>query len=407
MAEIGAPAEKGGPGFLRRVALGLASLAIATPIWLPCLHLLFGEDATEHRSGDGVPPRARRMAAWHLRLWTDPGLRAREVGKMRGNNAEWDFMGRTFLVLSLGNIALRDPAMKDTSLEVMDAIIDETLRLERQESMYHFLMPYGRSGAWAMQPPRSQFVDGEIALMLGVRRLVEEKEAYRQPLRERVGLMAERMRRSPTMSCESYPDECWVFCNTCSLAAIRVADAVDGTDHSAFLREWLATAKQKLIEPKTGLLVSAFTLRGHTLHGPEGTTIWAAAHFLQLVDPEFAAEQYRLARKELGRTLLGFGYSREWPPSWRQGFMDIDSGPVVPLLGASASASGLACIGASAFGDGGYLSSLVASLRLGGFPVEREGTLKFAASNQVGDAVVLYALVLGPAWEKVMQETRR
>ena len=37
------------------------------------------------------------------------------------------------------------------------------------------------------------------------------------------------------------------------------------------------------------------------------------AHCLQLIDEEFAADQYRRARKELGRELLGFGYAREWP----------------------------------------------------------------------------------------------
>jgi len=393
------------PSLGRRVVMGIASLAVTAAVWLPCLRVLFHEPTVQHYSADGVPPKARKMAAWHLRLWTDPALREREVATMRGSNAEWDFMGRTFLVLSLGNLALRDPATTPTALEVMDRIIDETLRLERQEGMYHFLMPYARSGRFIQQPARSQFLDGEIALMLAVRRLVEEKDAYRAPLAQRVGVMVERMRASPTMSCESYPDECWTFCNSISLAAIRLADVLDGTDHAAFLRAWLETAKEKLVDPKTGLLVSAFTLRGQPLHGPEGTTIWAAAHFLQLIDPAFAADQYRRARRELGRTALGFGYSREWPESW-QGMWDIDSGPVVPILEASASASGLACIGASAFGDTDYLGDLMASLRLGAFPVERRGTLKLAASNQVGDAVVLYAMVLGPAWEEAAREAR-
>jgi len=382
------------------------SLVIAAAIWLPSMRLLFHERTHQHYGNAGVPPKAQRMAAWHLRLWTEAGLREHEIAKMRGSNAEWDFMGRTFLVLSLGNIALRDPEIAPTALEVMDRIIDETLRLEREEGLYHFLMPYARSGRFVVQPPRSQFVDGEIALMLAVRRLVEEKDAYKAPLAERVNVMVERMRASATMCCESYPDECWVFCNSISLAAVRLADVLDGSDHSQFFRDWLATARRKLVDGETGLLVSAFTCRGHPLHGPEGTTIWAAAHFLQLIDADFAADQYRRARKELGRSVLGFGYSREWPESWR-GLWDIDSGPVVPILGASASASGLACIGASAFGDTAYLGDLMASLRLGAFPVERRGTLKFAASNQVGDAVVLYATVLGPAWEKAMKGDRR
>ncbi len=34
------------------------------------------------------------------------------------------------------------------------------------------------------------------------------------------------------------------------------------------------------------------------------------------------------------------------------------------------------------------------------FPSGKNGRLKYCASNQVGDAALLYAAVLGPLWEK-------
>ena len=125
-----------------------------------------------------------------------------------------------------------------------------------------------------------------------------------------------------------------------------------------------------------------------------------AAHCLQLIDPEFAADQYRRARKELGRGLLGFGYARECPVS-RVGPPDVDSGPVIPWLDASPSASGLAVMGAAAFGDVDYFATLCTTLDFAGFPMERKGRLKYCASNQVGETVLLYAMVLGPAWKKI------
>jgi hypothetical protein len=383
-----------------RIPLALLSLALAAAIWLPCLHWLFRRDPAPYFRAGAPPSKARGLADYHLRLWTDPELREREIRKMRGSNAEWDFMGRTFLVLALANVALREPASKDTCLRVIDQIIGETLRLERQEGLFFFLMPYARRGAFVQQPPRSQFLDGEIALMLGARRVVAEKSEYRPLLAERVGLMVERMKRSPVLCAESYPDECWTFCNAVALAAIRIADFLDGTDHSAFFHQWVRAAKEKLTDSGTGLLVSSFTFNGTPQDGPEGTSIWLVAHCLSLIDEGFAAEQYARAKKELTRGLLGFGYAREWPASWK-GPMDIDSGPVVPGLGASASASGLALVAARTFGDRRYFASLLASLELGGFPRERGGTLKYCASNQVGDAVVLYAMVLGPLWDTV------
>ena len=124
-----------------------------------------------------------------------------------------------------------------------------------------------------------------------------------------------------------------------------------------------------------------------------------AAHCLRLIDEEFARDQYNRARKELGRDLLGFAWSREWPVSWR-GPTDVDSGAVIPVLEISAGGSGLAFIGASSFRDENFLQQLHTTLDFAAFPLTRQGRLKYCASNQVGDAVMLYASVLGPAWDK-------
>lgn len=51
---------------------------------------------------------------------------------------------------------------------------------------------------------------------------------------------------------------------------------------------------------------------------------------------------------------------------------------------------------AASFGDTAYLDALRTTLDFAAFPLERDGKLGYAASNEVGDAVVLYALSLGP-----------
>jgi hypothetical protein len=159
-------------------------------------------------------------------------------------------------------------------------------------------------------------------------------------------------------------------------------------------------ARQKLVHPESGLLVSSFTTDAQVLDGPEGSTIWMVAHCLQLVDEEFARDQYQRARRELGEITFGFGYAHEWPASWH-GPADIDSGPIVPVFNISAGSSGMAFVGASAFGDEKFLASLAATLDFAAFPSRTNGRLKYSASNQVGDAALLYAATLGPVWEKV------
>src|ERR1041385_2029734 len=313
---------------IKRILAAFGAIAIAGVVWLSCLHLVFTRPTSDFRRVDGLSPKARQLAARHLQLWTEPALREQELRRMRASNAEWDFMGRSFLVWSLANMSLREPQAKHAYLDTLDRIIDETLRLERQEGMYFFLMPYAKARPYVVQPARSLFLDGEIALMLASRRMVEDKPAYQPLLTERVNLIAEGMARNPQGVLESYPNECWMFDHVVALAAIRLADHLDGSDHSALLRDWITHAKQNLTHRESGLLISSFTHEAKPLDGPEGSTIWMVAHCLQLIDEDFARDQYGRARRELGRTTLGFSYAREWPASWK-GAADIASGPTL------------------------------------------------------------------------------
>lgn len=383
-----------------RWMLGLVSLAAAAAVWLPCVHWFYRPSAEQVVAERGVPPLARRIASYYLHVWTEPALLQAELAKMRSANAEWDFMGRSFFAWALANMALRDPSLRPVALETIDRIVDATLAVEAERGMHAFLMPYGRARPFVQQPARSQFLDGEIALMLALRCLVEDKPPYRAELRRRVEVVVARMEASPTLSAESYPDECWTFCNSVALAAIRVADRLDGTDHSILSRRWIERAGAKLLDADTGLLIAAYALDGRRIYGPEGSTIWLACHCLSLIDEPFARRQYELARQHLAGSLGGFGYAREWPRG-RSERMDIDSGLVVPGVGASVASSGLAMVGAATFGDVEYLRRIVTTAEFLGFPVERDGRRKYAASNQVGDAVALYALVAGPAWQRV------
>jgi hypothetical protein len=291
-------------------------------------------------------------------------------------------------------------------MDVIDRIVDETLALERERGMFHFLMPYAKRKPFVVEPARSAFLDGEIALMLATRELVAPRPGGDPRLAERIAHLRAHMERSPVLSAESYPDECWTFCNTVALAAMRMDDAIrGGSEGQALGRRWLEAARRRLIDPDTGLLVSSYTVSGRHLDGPEGSSIWVSAHALWLVDPDFARDQYERARRLLGAEFLGFGWAREWPRG-KGGRRDVDSGPIVPLVEASAGSSGLALLGASTFGDAPYLDKLMTTLDFAAFPVRRGARLRYAAGNQVGDAAALYALSLGPLWERVLRGRR-
>ncbi len=387
---------------MRRTARRLVAMGTILAAAAGAGLLIVGRPPMERwRGGDGVSPAADAMAARFIHLWGDPHRLDDQVAQLAAINPEWDFMGRTYLVLALANMALRDPGREAELLDVMDAVIDDTLRREEAGGQETFLLDYATWSDFVDPSGRSVFVDGEMALMIGARRLVrDDRPELAAEGGARVERMARQMAAGPVLSAESYPDECWTFCNTTALAAMRVDGVLGGPDRGALLGAWVDTARRELVDPGTGLLVSSYTVDGAVLDGPEGSTIWMAAHNLLLVDPDFARDQYLRARAELVRSVAGLGFAREWPATW-PGPTDIDSGPIVPLVRASPASSGLALLGAAAFDDDATLRRLVASLRLAGVPVRRDGELRFAASNHVGDAVMLYAFVEGPLWERV------
>jgi hypothetical protein len=287
----------------------------------------------------------------------------------------------------------------------MDRIIDDTERMVERRGILYFLMDYAKGTNFVQRPVRSIFIDGEVALMMGARRLVREHERYRARMIDLADVTANRMAAAPVRSCESYPNECWMFCNAVALAAIRMHEVLDGDDHSNLRREWVDTARKKLIHAETGLLCSSYTYDGRVVDGPEGSTIWMVAHCLQLVDEGFARDQYERAKRELGRRFVGFAWAAEWPKSW-VGPMDVDSGPVIPMIDVSAGSSGQAFIAAASFDDTDYYHDLATTLMFAGFPFVEDGRMRFCAANQVGDAVILYSTVCGPLWDEIGKRGR-
>lgn len=379
------------------------ALLVACCVWLPCLHYAYAPEEGAWKSG--TSREARALAENQLALWDDESDRTSARARMLAVNPEWDFMRRTYLVLALTNMAIASPKDAPRYLGYVDSIVDDTLAIERGQGKLSFMMAYATRGRFVDPEARSLFIDGEIAMMIAARQLVSPRKEMLPELRERTRRVARSMEASPTLSGESYPDECWTFCNTTALAALTLAERADPAErrHDDLRARWVALAKERLTDRATGLLVSSYTRDGHVLDGPEGSSIWMSAHNLLLVDEEFAKDQYARAKKELAVNVLGFGYAREWPRG-QAARPDVDSGPIVPFFEASAGSSGLAILGASAFGDDAYLESLLTSLRFVGFPAENGGKLSFVAGNAVGDSVVLSALAFGPLWERAKSD---
>jgi hypothetical protein len=392
---------------LRSFTVALALFAALLGAWLFGLRWLYRPSESSLRPADGsVSPLALPLLERQLTAWSTEAGRRAEIARMRATNPEWDLMARTYLVLALANASMRPRADRTRYLRTMDAVLDDTLGTVRARGQQHFLLPHARSSAWLHPSRRSVFVDGELALMLGARRMVrDDREDFRGEFLERIRVVEAQMSASPTANAESYPDECWTFCNTVALAAMRVHEAVDGADHHEIAQRWLRFARERLIDPASGMLVSSYRMDGTVLDGAEGSSIYMVAHDLVVIDRALAEQQHQRAHAALDGEWLGFGFAREWPRGVASR-VDVDSGPTVPWVGANAGASGMALLGAGTFGDTRTLAGLVASLELAAFPATTGASKRYLASNAVGDAVLLYSLVQGPLWRSVIEQRR-
>jgi hypothetical protein len=366
--------------------------AVAAACWLLILpHVL---------TPSGLRSRADGLAAHHHTTLGEHGTSA---------NPEWDLMRRMYMVLAFGNRALREQSDREASLAAMDALIDETRTVLDTRGPHAFLLPYSRREPFKNGEQHSLFVDGELTMMLAARNFLGADEHSLVELRRYVDRVAQQMESGPITCGESYPDECWTFCNTTALAALRIADIVLQSDHQPLIDAWIANAKTHLVDNTTGLLASSYTYDGHILDGPEGSSLWMSAHNLQLIDPSFARAQYDQATDHLAVNVLGFGLAREWPHN-SPSRPDIDSGMIVPGLDASPGSSGLALVAAAAFEDGAFFQRLGRSLELAAAPAwlesaPRGSSLRFYAAGPMGEAVIFYAHEVGPLWRAVQQRS--
>src|SRR5688572_26310428 len=175
-----------------RLARALLSIVLAAALWLPTLHLWF------ERAPEVV---ADGLAARQLALWSGDGGAERAV--LRRTNPEWDLMARLFAALAFANLALAEPAERERYAAAIDRILDETLREEAERGHPHSLLPYSRRGRFRDVEQRSLFVDGEIALMLAARQMIDPDAERGRLLRSRIDRIAGQLERSPLLVGES------------------------------------------------------------------------------------------------------------------------------------------------------------------------------------------------------------
>jgi len=228
---------------------------------------------------------------------------------------------------------------------------------------------------------------------------------YEDLLRSQVESLAAELDASPYGLLDDYPGQCYPVDIVPAIAAIRHADAVLSTDHSAFVARAIRGFQDTRLDVHTGLpgyVVSSRT--GQALDSARGVGLSFMLIWAPQIWPETARlwyDKYESQFWQRGRWLAGF---REYPRGIEVGWFtmnDVDAGPVVAGFGVAASAFGAGAT--RAMGDTDRAYALGAEAMLAAWPLP-DGTLlvprmlsTFSDAPYLGEAATLFALTRRPA----------
>jgi len=277
------------------------------------------------------------------------------------------------------NVGLDRPALRD------EALREARWARDRMDT------PPGRAPfSPALDPPYGVFHAGWSAWLAGGILLLQP-EGERPPAEvaafaRRCAALAAALERSGSPFLPAYPGQSWPVDSTVAVAALRLHDVLLAPRFQATVERWLGLARARL-DPATGLLGHrAELVSGAPLEGARGSSQSLVAWFLVEIDPELARVHYARFRDAF---VTGVPAVREYPRGV-DGGGDIDSGPLIAGLSASASTVTLGT--ARVHGDEGLARALEQAAEAAGLPVQWAGGRRYAFGVlPVGDAFLAWS----------------
>ncbi|MGC4000537.1 MAG: hypothetical protein QM767_25055 [Anaeromyxobacter sp.] len=175
-------------------------------------------------------------------------------------------------------------------------------------------------------------------------------------LREQAEGLAGELEASPHGLLDDYPGQCFPADVMTAVFAIREADRVLGTDHSAFVERERRAFQGKALDDRALIPYCASASKGIAAHDARGSTSGSASIYAPALYPELARGWYEGNRQHLWQQRWGAvafrEFYRETPD--REWYWDVDAGPVLGGHGFAASAFGLAAARANGRLDDAY-----------------------------------------------------
>lgn len=303
-------------------------------------------------------------------------------------------MTHSLTAAALANLAFAYPETRAEALPAVSALIGKVLSPEirafdaqrwQEDPLVGLGGPQGHIGYL-----------GHLNLMLAAYHAVGgDSPTYGRLFRAISSHLRARQEASPFWNAESYPGEIYVADNAVVVASLAQFDRLFPEEATGTAGRWLDYMDRNLRDAETGLFPFALSARGEPLQGSRGSGSAWNTFFLFYADPAFARTQYARLQESHGRQFPGLAAICEWPDC-REGWWDVDSGPLI--AGLSPSGSGFALAGARFGEDAQLLGRLLLAAEVAGFSIQRQGQRHYLLAPLVGDAALL-ATTTATAWE--------
>jgi hypothetical protein len=311
------------------------------------------------------------------------GPPAKTSGRDNVAAAEWPFFALAYFGYAGCNLAERYP---ERHAEMMPKVrwalaMIQTRRISGFVAP-HFGEPFGKE----IKTP-SVLVHGHFLFLAMRYRKMSGDKGFDDLIRRVADVLREAYEHEAQAILPSYPEMWYPTDNLPALAGLERYAETFGAPETTAPKRWVQSMKEHYLDPSTGLMCSyADPVRKRPLSPPRGIALMFAVPFLQVVDEEFAADQYARAKRYLVKEAMGLAAVREFVKG-QEGQADVDSGPVIFGLGQSA--SGFALGAAGAMKDSSLLAALERSAVIVGNPSWHGNELVFEGMPVVGQAVLL------------------
>lgn len=162
----------------------------------------------------------------------------------------------------------------------------------------------------------------------------------------------------------SYYHGVWPADAIMCVASLSLYDEIFEKKYTGAIHQWISEVKEHL--DKDGLIPHSVNSKNQVIENARGSSLSLLLIFLKEIDEDFAKQQFSIYRDKFLDSRMGLAGIREYPKGdW--GIGDVDSGPVLFQMGASATIVGMQTL--NVFGDYEASTHLTGTIEACGFPI--------------------------------------